>query len=668
MNLSRALKILSLFPIVAIAAFFSLMFIFNVGKGTALASTPSLLILNVIFLTGTGIVLAVISAKGYLNNGFMNLLFLGLSMLGLGLAATLAGLAAYVSINSYATIFDVSLLFTGAIQLMSGILTFNGAQPNSSTIRKQYVIIAYSAVVFTFIVFSIFAFLGFAPIFFTTAPTLTSQWVLILTMVFFSCSAGLYGLHYLKTKSRSLYWYVLALALFSISIVGIAALKTPNASANWAARSAQYFASLYLVASLLSSKNTSDSRVIKSEGLWQDWTDEFCNEQERIGSLLNNIADGFAYSKIICDSKDKPIDYVFLDMNDKFTEITGLNKKEALGKTAKSVFLGEKGSAENIETYGRVALEEKPAHLESYVKSSDKWLSIIAYSPKKGYFVELIKDITKGKKTEEALKKTQADLEVKSVQLTEAQAKLVKAERLAAIGELAGMIGHDLRNPLAGIKNAAYFLEKKGNSISETQSKEMFDAINRCIAYSNKIINDLQDYSREIRLERKENSPRKLLMDVMSLIQIPEKIKIQNNLANEPFLYVDTEKIERVFINLIKNAIDAMPNGGEVTIDGREINGSIQISVADTGTGISDEVLPKLFTPLSTTKAQGMGFGLAISKRMVEAHGGQITIETIKDKGSTFTVSLPTEPKPNAREEKIWITNPEQMLSTTTKK
>ena len=262
------------------------------------------------------------------------------------------------------------------------------------------------------------------------------------------------------------------------------------------------------------------------------------------------------------------------------------------------------------------------------------------------------------------MEKTQADLKVKTAQLTEAQAKLVKAERLAAIGELAGMIGHDLRNPLSGIKNAAYFLEKKGTSLSATQSKEMFDTINRCIEHSNKIINDLQDYSREILLERKEVSPRKLLLDAMGFIQIPEKIIIQNNLFSEPLLNVDTERMERVFVNLIKNAIDAMPNGGTVTIDSRQINGSFQISVVDTGVGIAKEVLPKLFTPLSTTKAQGMGFGLAICKRMVEAHGGKIMVETTQGKGSTFTVSLPTETQPGIKEEKLLINMPEPLLST----
>ena len=93
----------------------------------------------------------------------------------------------------------------------------------------------------------------------------------------------------------------------------------------------------------------------------------------------------------------------------------------------------------------------------------------------------------------------------------------------------------------------------------------------------------------------------------------------------------------------------------------------MEISFADTGTGISDEVMPKLFSPLFTTKAQGMGFGLAICKRIIEAHGGKITVKTAKGKGTTFTITLPIEPKIEIGGEKIWINMPKSSLSMTTK-
>jgi signal transduction histidine kinase len=127
---------------------------------------------------------------------------------------------------------------------------------------------------------------------------------------------------------------------------------------------------------------------------------------------------------------------------------------------------------------------------------------------------------------------------------------------------------------------------------------------------------------------------------------------------------MDPDKITRVFFNVIKNAIDAMPNGGTLTIDCKRVGSSIEMTFADTGMGVPKEMLPRIFSPLFTTKAQGMGFGLAICKRIVEAHGGTITVETVEGKGTTFKVTLPAETKVEIADEKVWVNEPEPLLST----
>ena len=285
--------------------------------------------------------------------------------------------------------------------------------------------------------------------------------------------------------------------------------------------------------------------------------------------------------------------------------------------------------------------------------------------------LELGIDITEIKAMQSELSKYSQKLEElvekRTGQLKQTQEKLVKSERFAAIGELAGMVGHDLRNPLTGIKNSAYFLKKKGSSISEVQAKEMLDTIDKCVDYSNKIVSDLLDYSRDVHLEPRETSPLKLITDALAMVNVPEKIEVQNLVTEEPNLKVDSDKIERVFVNLIKNAVEAMSNVGKLTIDGKEVNGRFEFSFTDTGPGIRDEILPKLFLPLFTTKAQGMGFGLAICKRLIEAHGGTITVKTASGEGTTFTVNLPIESKIEVGGEKIWINTPESSLSMTTK-
>jgi two-component system NtrC family sensor kinase len=236
-------------------------------------------------------------------------------------------------------------------------------------------------------------------------------------------------------------------------------------------------------------------------------------------------------------------------------------------------------------------------------------------------FVMIVRDLTERRQLEE---------------------RLLKSERLAGIGELAGMIGHDLRNPLAGIKNATYFLRKKQGSFVGESGLQMLAIIDKAVEYSNKIINDLLDYSREIRLELETFKPKSLIDYILVTTQIPKNIKISDNSDSALEIVADSNKIERVFNNIIKNAIDAMSqSGGVIEITSRQIDGKAEISFSDNGPGMSPEVVSKIFTPLFTTKAQGMGFGLSICRRIVEAHGGSINVKTELGKGTTFTVSLP---------------------------
>lgn len=261
----------------------------------------------------------------------------------------------------------------------------------------------------------------------------------------------------------------------------------------------------------------------------------------------------------------------------------------------------------------------------------------------------LVIDITEHKQMQNQLfeysQKLEKLVEKRTEQLRQTQDKLVISERLAAIGELAGMVGHDLRNPLTGIKNAAYYLKINCATCAENKTKHMLEIIDKSVNHSDRIINDLMEYSREIRLDVQEISPRTLLNDSLQMLRVPSTIKILNNLTDEPKIKVDYDKIIRVFINLMKNAIDAMPNGGTLEIKTNSTKNKTKIAFIDSGTGIAEEILPKIFSPLFTTKAQGMGFGLSICKRYAEAHQGKITVKSNEGKGTTFTLILPNEPQ-----------------------
>jgi len=258
-------------------------------------------------------------------------------------------------------------------------------------------------------------------------------------------------------------------------------------------------------------------------------------------------------------------------------------------------------------------------------------------------------------------------VEERTLELKKSQEQLLKAQRYAVIGELAGMVGHDLRNPLTSIAGAAYYMKKQLRTKVDCKIEEMLDLVEKNISYSNKIINDLLDYSRDINLDLTECTPKSVIKEVLALVQIPDNVRVANLAGNKPKLKADVEKLKRAFVNLVKNATDAMSKGGTLTISSKQSKGKVDFAFADTGTGMSKCVVAKIFTPLFTTKAKGMGFGLAICKRIMEAHGGKISVESTLGKGTTFTATLPIEPKAKEGGEEVWVKMPESSLLTTTK-
>ncbi|MCJ7455967.1 PAS domain S-box protein [Candidatus Bathyarchaeota archaeon] len=221
------------------------------------------------------------------------------------------------------------------------------------------------------------------------------------------------------------------------------------------------------------------------------------------------------------------------------------------------------------------------------------------------------------------------------------EAELVRSQRFAAIGETAAMVGHDLRNPLQGITGAVYNLKTKEDSKLSKEGKEMLQLIQEEIGRSDKIINDLLEYSRELHLELSETNVKSITQDALAKVKIPKRVRVVNSTKNQPTMRLDVEKMRRIFLNLTLNAVDAMPKGGTLTIASARSDDNVHITFKDTGEGMTTETLAKLWSPLYTTRAKGMGFGLAVAKRLVEAHGGSISVETKVGKGSTFTVTLP---------------------------
>jgi PAS domain S-box-containing protein len=230
------------------------------------------------------------------------------------------------------------------------------------------------------------------------------------------------------------------------------------------------------------------------------------------------------------------------------------------------------------------------------------------------------------------------------------EAELVKSQRLVTIGQTTAMVGHDLRNPLQAIDGSLYVLrkqfentrERQRNQAEQTETLQMLDMIEDSVAYMNKIVSDLQNYAAPLRPELATFSIDKLLNEALSTIRIPPTVKVSVN-VEEGFrsLTVDPALMKRVFTNLATNAVQAMPHGGELIITAQQSGENALISFSDTGAGIAEEDLARLFEPFFTTKPSGQGLGLSVCKRLVEAHGGNVTVDSTLRKGSTFTVRLP---------------------------
>jgi signal transduction histidine kinase len=220
--------------------------------------------------------------------------------------------------------------------------------------------------------------------------------------------------------------------------------------------------------------------------------------------------------------------------------------------------------------------------------------------------------------------------------------QLKDAERLSAIGATAGMVGHDIRNPLQAITGELYLEKLEVDSLPDGEAKrnllESICNIDENIVYMNKIIADLQDFARPLNPKKEQVQTKKAITDALAMVPIPDNIKVTVIANEQTKLTVDSTMIRRILVNLIQNGVQAMPSGGELTIKETNKQNQITIDIQDTGNGIPKEVHDKLFTPLMTTKAKGQGFGLAVVKRMTEAMDGKITFESEAGKGTKFTL------------------------------
>ena len=223
------------------------------------------------------------------------------------------------------------------------------------------------------------------------------------------------------------------------------------------------------------------------------------------------------------------------------------------------------------------------------------------------------------------------------------QEELRRKDRLAAIGQLANSVAHEVRNPLFGISSVAQILAREVEF--QPPHRDLVTAMLAETRRLNAFVEDLLLYSRPSKISPQPTDIHHMWEELLALqrerIQATQvAMRTQFDARLRPFP-MDAHKIRQVFLNLLLNALEATPAGGQITVKTLGATSGVQIAIADTGSGIPPEDLERIFDLFFTTKPTGSGFGLAICKRIVEDHGGSISAYSRVGKGSIFTVTLP---------------------------
>jgi len=356
--------------------------------------------------------------------------------------------------------------------------------------------------------------------------------------------------------------------------------------------------------------------------------------EERIG-IFSQAITGAIDAIAITDMKG-----IITYANPAMEEMYEYEKGELIGKPVS--VLSQK--QEMVDEIMSAMIETGSWHGEIESKKKNKeifpaLLSLSTVSDIKGNPIAMmgaVRDITERKQAE--------------AKLREIQQQLVRSEKLAAIGQLAGGVGHELRNPLGAIKNAAYYVRgkvaKSELAQKEPRVMEFLNIMDDEINASNKIINDLLGFSRVGKPTVSPTQIKNVIEDALSRTPIPESIELIKKLDAElPQVEIDASQIQQVLVNIISNAVQAMPEGGKLIIGTRGKEGRLEVRIADTGCGIPKEAIDKIFDPLFTTKAKGIGLGLAVCKTIIDRHEGEIEIKSQVGKGTTFIIRLPLNRK-----------------------
>ncbi|NPV41411.1 MAG: PAS domain S-box protein [Anaerolineae bacterium] len=337
-------------------------------------------------------------------------------------------------------------------------------------------------------------------------------------------------------------------------------------------------------------------------------------------------------------------------VNPKMAEILGYQPREMIGKSIYDFIAKEDYPAmDRHHQSRRMGVAEQ---YEFRLKRKDGslvpvQLGVRPLQDEKGQFLGSlagVQDISLQKKAQAELAEQSRHLEElveeRTRDLKEAQAQLIKAEKMAALGEVAGSVGHELRNPLAVISNSVYLL-KTALTKSDATVREYLQMIETETHNASQIINDLLDYSRIQPTVKELVDLSDLISNLLAKYPVPGSVKVENAISGDlPAVKANPQQVEQIFRNLISNAVEAMPDGGKLGLKSVIRKNQLSIAVSDTGVGIPQKNIRKIFEPLFTTKARGIGLGLAITRKLADLNNIGIRVKSKVGQGTTFTLDF----------------------------
>ena len=343
------------------------------------------------------------------------------------------------------------------------------------------------------------------------------------------------------------------------------------------------------------------------------------------------------------------MNYINSQLDDRFSRIEKIKKSHENFERELQILQSDKSkhfSEKKIESIvNKILQEPKTAKaskelsklIEKYAKEKLEMMQKLFESEKNQSNVlydKLQESLDHIAKAEERLKHQRDQLEVEVKEKTK---KLIQAERLSAIGELSARLAHDLRNPLTVIKGSIEIVKAKNNKDETGFSSKQIGMMERAVASMSHQIDDVLEFVKIHTLRTSRNSLLETIGLSIAKIKNQEQLSIIIPEKDVEFVY-DTDKLEVVFDNILSNAIDALQGQGKITFRINDFETEVTIEIKDSGNGASDDILPKIFEPLFTTKQKGTGLGLASCKSIIEQHGGTIYA---KNKPSVIIIKLP---------------------------